>query len=201
MVTVVAVQPQAECRQILNRAFVNDQRLIIVDKALGESDGTAEMMISDSSTISSLSAAWVDAVNSSGRFSGHSWGKKISVSLTTLDALIRDFGIPDFIKIDVEGFEFQVVSGLSQSVKVISLEFTPEFMDATFKCIDHFSQLGDIDLNYSLGESMQLCLGKWATSKEMTGILSQFRGNNKLFGDVYVRFTEGEGHPCLSEQT
>jgi hypothetical protein len=70
--------------------------------------------------------------------------------MTTLDRLIEQYGTPSFIKIDVEGFEYQVVKGLTQPVKTLSLEFTPEFIESTFKCIDHLQRLGNIRLNYSM---------------------------------------------------
>lgn len=40
-------------------------------------------------------------------------GKKILVEIKTLDFLIAEFGKPDIIKIDVEGFETNVLKGLS----------------------------------------------------------------------------------------
>jgi len=43
-------------------------------------------------------------------------GVKEEVETTTLDALITQFGIPSFIKIDVEGFEEVVIEGLTKSL-------------------------------------------------------------------------------------
>ena len=145
-------------------------------------------MISTADTISSLSPEWIESVKKSGRFSEFSWDKKQAVQMTTLDRLIEQYGSPSFIKIDVEGFEYQVIKGLSQPVKTLSLEFTPEFIESTFKCIDHLQRLGNIRLNYSVGETMSLALERWVTHPEMVKILSGFREDHRLFGDVYVRF-------------
>jgi hypothetical protein len=109
--------------------------------------------------------------------------------MTTLDRLIEQYMQPSFIKIDVEGFEHQVIKGLSQPVKTLSLEFTPEYIESTFKCIDHLQGLGDFRLNYSLSETMTWASKEWVTAQEMVGILSSFRDDNRLFGDVYVRFS------------
>ena len=181
---VIAIEPQNDCVNILRTGYGNNKQLTIVQKALGESAGAAEIMISNSNSISSLSPEWVESVRKSGRFSEYSWDMKQTVPVTTLDSLIKHYGLPSFIKIDVEGFEYQVIKGLSQPVKSLSLEFTPEFIESTFKCIDHLQRLGDIQLNYSMGETMRLVLAEWVTPQEMINILSDLRD----VGDLYVRF-------------
>jgi len=145
-------------------------------------------MISDASTISSLSIEWVNAVRKSNRFQNHNWGGVEIVRTTTLDRLISQYGLPSFIKIDVEGFEYEVIKGLSTPVNILSLEFTPEFIESTFNCINYLSKLGRIELNYSLRESMTLSLINWISPQEMIEILSKFRNDDKLYGDVYIRF-------------
>ena len=185
---VVAVEPQDECVRILRTAYGSNPRLTIVQKALGECEGEADVMISDAHVLSSLSPDWIDAVRKSGRFSEYVWDKKQVVSVTTLDKLIEQYGIPAFIKIDVEGFEYQVMKGLSRPVETLSFEFIPEFIESAFKCINHLQRLGDIRLNYSVGESMHLALKQWVTPQDMVKVLSGFIGNNRFFGDVYVQF-------------
>jgi len=186
---VIAIEPQNECVRILKTVFRSNRNLTIVQKALGELEGEAEIMISNPNTISSISKEWIELVRKSGRFSKYSWNKKRIIPMTTLDKLIEQYGTPSFIKIDVEGFEYQVVKGLSQPVKVLSLEFTPEFIESTFKCIEHLQRLGDIHLNYSMGETMYMALQNWVNPQEMVSILSSFRDDSRIFGDVYVQFS------------
>lgn len=184
---VVAVEPQSDCVSTLRTVFGNDPRLTVIQGALGESDGEATIMVSNANTISSMSQEWIQAVKRSGRFSDkYSWDEKQLVSMTTLDQLIDKYGNPDFVKIDVEGFEYRVVQGLSQPIKMASFEFTaPEFIHASLKCIDHFQGLSDISLNYSIGESMELSLEDWVTPEEMKTILKNV--HDKKHGDIYVR--------------
>lgn len=92
------------------------------------------------------------------------------------------------MKIDVEGFEYQVIQGLSQPISTISLEFFPEHIQPTLKCIDHLEKLGEIVLNYSIGESMKLSLETWMSPTDMKRILLELSKDNQVFGDVYIKF-------------
>ena len=85
-------------------------------------------------------------------------------------------------------FKGQIKAGSSGPGFFTSLKFTPEFIGATFKCIEHLETLGKVLFNYSIGESMQLALDKYLTSKEMMGILDGYRDDNRLFGDLYCQF-------------
>jgi FkbM family methyltransferase len=186
--TVVAVEPQNKCVRALKTMHEENNRLIVIQKALGALEGMAELMISRASTISSLSQEWIEAVKRSGRFSEYSWDRREIVNVTTLDRLIAEYGVPSFIKIDVEGFEYQVIIGLSKQVNAISFEFTPEMIETTIRCIEHLNSLGVIKLNYSIGETMKMSLDKWVNPKEMIELLSVYQKEKRMFGDVYVKF-------------
>jgi FkbM family methyltransferase len=184
---VVAVEPQHECVKILKETFGKNLHLKIAQTALGAYVGESEIMISNSNTISSMSSEWVTAVQKSGRFSEYVWSKKQQVSLTTLDHLISQYGEPDFIKIDVEGFEYQVIQGLSRPISMMSLEFVPECIETTVKCIEHLENLGAIELNYSIGESMKFSLKKWIGPEEMKKYLLESLKESPIFGDIYIK--------------
>ena len=61
---------------------------------------------------------------------------KIKVPTTTLDALIEEFGKPKYIKIDVEGYEDKVLSGLSHKIDLISFEIVKGHLDCAIKCFE-----------------------------------------------------------------
>ena len=185
---VVAVEPQRECQKVLASLFSAKAGFTLVPKAVGAEEGSAEIAIADVSTVSSMSQEWIEKVQSTGKFGEVQWSKKRVVPVTTLDLLIATHGVPDFIKIDVEGYEYQVIRGLSQPVKSLSLEFTPEFLDSTLECIEHLARLGDIRVNYALGETMALSSKEWLSVPEGNRILEAFRDRQDVFGDVYVRF-------------
>src|SRR5271157_163822 len=115
---VVAVEPQESCWEVLKTEFGGNRRVIPIREAAGAKEGTGYLQLSG--VLSSLSPSWIDAVKKSGRFSCHSWGDPYPVGMTTLDRLIKIFGVPSFVKIDVEGYEFEVLKGLSSPVGALS---------------------------------------------------------------------------------
>lgn len=190
--TVVAVEPQTSCGDFLAKAFHQQPGFHLVRQALGATPGEADMFVGPASTISSLSSDWVEAVQASGRFDGHQWNDRLRVELTTLDALIAEFGRPAFVKIDVEGFEDQVLAGLSAAVGSVSLEFTPEYINSTYRCIDHLCSLGNPQFQLSLGESMDFAISAWTTANGIKRRLADVPAEQ--FGDVYARFESCSAH-------
>lgn len=184
--TVVAVEPQDRCLAVLRRQFGRNPHVRLVGKAVGPQEGQGEILLCNANTMSSFSPAWVSAVRKSGRFPDLKWEHKRTVTVTTLDKLITEFGLPAFIKIDVEGYEYDVLQGLSQPVKVLSFEFVPEYLQCCYRCVDHLLSLGTVRFNYSMGESMQLALATWVDAAEIKHQLLQF--TYPQWGDIYVRF-------------
>lgn len=182
---VVAVEPQALCRERLRVRF--GSRVTVVGDALGSFEGTAEMLVANYHTLSSLSPEWTDAVRESGRFAAFEWDRREPVRLTTLDALIEAHGIPDFCKIDVEGYELEVVRGLSRPLPTLSFEFTVERLDSRIAAVEHLAGLGMTRFNFSFGESLRLALPGWADLSEIRRFLTSDMHTPSSFGDVYAR--------------
>lgn len=185
---VVAVEPQSVCAAVLREAYGGDSDFTLVQAALGEAPGTAEIRIPEESTIASMSDDWIEAVQNSGRFGEFHWDRTETVEVTTLDALIREHGVPRFVKVDVEGFEEQVVRGLTQPVGSLSLEFTPERLDATMRALRHLNGIGPARFNFAMGEKLEFVLPDWLP----LAVLEREMGARQLgvqdFGDVYARF-------------
>ncbi len=184
--SVIAVEPQNFCMKFLQQKFSDDNKVVLIKKALGAEEGTAEMMLSDATTVSTLSKDWVREMSASGRFGNCKWDKKETVPVTTFDSLIAEYGFPAFCKIDVEGYEFEVLKGLTQPVGTISLEYASELIKNTISCVNYLAGLGEVKFNYSEGEEMELVLPEWVNAGTMSDILQKMKGT--AWGDIYARF-------------
>jgi FkbM family methyltransferase len=183
---VMAVEPQKNVFEYLQRRFRDKPQIICLNEAVGEKAGWADIIISEADGLSTMSREWIDRVKKSGRFTEIQWKGTERVRLTTLDKLISAYGEPSFCKIDVEGYELHVLRGLSQPVKALSFEFnTPESNETTVTAITYLNTLGKYEFNLSFGESMRLEYKSWLSSSEF---VSEFRKIKTMtFGDIYAR--------------
>jgi FkbM family methyltransferase len=191
---VVAVEPQNVCMQKLERKYGRNRRISLIQKAISNNEGMEDMMTSNSHTVSTMSQEWINSVKKSDMFfvstSAFQWQKTVKVQVTTLDQLISQFGKPAFCKIDVEGYEYKALQGLSQPIGVVSFEFTPtkDFMDLAIKTVKHLSDIGKVEFNYSLGETINLVLEKWISPQQMSDILLDLIKKTSFSGDIYAKF-------------
>jgi FkbM family methyltransferase len=182
---VVAVEPQPALALTLKTLYRRDRDVAIESKAVGRSPGTLDMMINvDNPTISTVSSAFIDAAKGAQGWEGQVWEKTIAVPVTTLDALVQAHGTPSFIKIDVEGYEHEVLGGLTQQIDALSFEFTTIQREVAANCIARCRSLGFRRYNAALGESQEL--GEWRTVEDIARWLQELP-HAANSGDIYAR--------------
>lgn len=133
-----------------------------------------------------MSSDFIVNAQNTNRFGARQWDRQIEVDVITLDQLIAEYGVPSFIKIDVEGYEYEVMRGLSQQVSVLSFEWVPTMPEVTLRCIDYLDSLGMHFFQFSFYESMALSHSKSldaGRAKQMVSLLCEER---ELFGDIYA---------------
>jgi FkbM family methyltransferase len=154
---VVAVEPQPALVWTLRILFALDRQVTIEPLAVGRVTGEIELRLNpDNPTVATASDEFIQAARGAVGWEGQRWTGKRRVSMTTLDALIARHGKPGFVKIDVEGFEDEVLAGLSRALAALSIEFTTIQREVALRAIARLSRAGAYCFNAALGESQRL---------------------------------------------
>ena len=179
----IMVEPLPQCVDQLKLKFKEKTNIEILQKAVGKTTGNMTLEINTKMpTTSTMAKHW-----KSGRFSNEKWDQKITVEMTTLDHLIKIYGEPNYIKIDVEGFELDVLLGLSKKVGIISFEFTSEFLDQSINCLNHLEKIGYKKYNFSIGERRKF-FSEWSNIDDlMRQLKSEIQKDKLLWGDIYCK--------------
>lgn len=186
-VRVVAVEPQPDCLRVLRLLYGRDRDVTIVPQAVGAARGRSRLAVSTATpTVSSMSPSWVEAVAADRRFARVHWNRSIEVEVITLDDLVATYGEPAFCKIDVEGFEVDVLSGLSHPIPALSFEYLPAAHDLALTALDRLGSLGDYEYNYSVVETMRFTSHQWLDAAHLSAVLDRHRPLGRS-GDVYAR--------------
>ncbi|MFC4943687.1 FkbM family methyltransferase [Pseudonocardia sp. GCM10023141] len=196
-VHVIAIEPQPDCLRVLRLLFGRDRGVTIVPLAVGAQAGRARLGISTATpTVSSMSTGWQGTVAEDRSFSRVRWDRFIDVEVVTLDALVATHGVPVFCKVDVEGFEADVLTGLHQPVRALSFEYLPPAHDAALAVLDIVEELGapagGYRYNYSPVETLRFASERWLDAAELVALLERFRPLGRS-GDVYARLGSGPG--------
>lgn len=183
---VVALEPQPDCAAAIRAIYADDLGVALIQAACGPKAGTLTLHINSANpTVTTASAEFVAAADGAGGWEGQVWDRQIEVPVTTLDELIAAHGLPRFIKIDVEGFEADVLAGLTQPVPAVSFEFTTIQRDVAQACLERLASLGRYRFNIALGESQVLSFAAGVSQGEMSAhIMALPHGANS--GDVYA---------------
>lgn len=186
---VVAVEPQPSCLNILKERFGNT--IALEQVGLDEKEDTLTMYIADESTISTFSKEYIDLVKDT-KFKKNNWNQTIQVPVIRIDNLIAKYGLPVFCKIDVEGYELNVLKGLSKPIPLISFEYSvPELAGKLLACLVYLHELDErYRFNYSIQESMAFNSNSWLSYEEILSIINTPLFNNSEFGDIYVKLVK-----------
>lgn len=191
---VICIDPQPACIKVLYKKFAENNHVTLVPYALGAQIGTATMNVCGGGVFfSTLSTEWKDKSRYS-CFYKVPWPETIEVKVITLDRLVKLFGLPQFCKIDVENFEYEVLQGLSERIPCIAFEFHEETPQTTKMCIEYLHNLGYNQFNFVMIENNKFTLPHWVDAASILDAMHAVAINNRfgepLCGDIYAQYNK-----------
>jgi FkbM family methyltransferase len=176
---VIAVDPDETNQEALKEKFLKyrivKKPVLIVGKAVSDKNGFDTFwMDASGSAKNTLNEKWVRTLRvDENRFGARlSFKQSVVVETITLEKLIKQYGLPFFVKIDVEGHEANVLNGLARPVPYLSFEVNlPEFRDEGLNCIELLEKLASHGrFNYMIGSNPKL-VDHWIAAQEFRDVL------------------------------
>jgi FkbM family methyltransferase len=137
---VIAFEPNPILINGLTKMFENNE--VVIDKrGLSNDRGKKIFNISYADSVSTFSQEWI----TNSRFSKRiKWDYPTEVDVITLDDAIDEYGVPNYIKIDVEGYEYEVLSSLTKFLPntLFTFEWAEEMKSKIYLTLEHVYNLG-----------------------------------------------------------
>ncbi len=180
---VIAVEPDDTNLATLKERFLQYRLkkcpVTLVGKAVSDQVAVEKMWIDGpGSAVNTLNRAWADHLTThSGDFKhqhyGLSFSTSKSVETTTVDDLMKMYGRPFFIKIDVEGYELKVLHGMSSPVPFLSYEVNLRVLrNEGISCVQQLNNLVPHgEFNYTPDTCAGLSLNAWLGCDQFCSVL------------------------------
>jgi len=170
----IAVEPNPNLTGLLRRF----PRVTVEHCAVSDEPGTKTFLINANDQISSLNPEWRE------KWPEHPEWRETKVECVTLDLLIGKHGLPDFCKIDVEGYEPAVLRGLSRPIPRLSFEVAPDFRANAEECVNRLLKIGNYEFNFAAGDDFRFLSPTWVDGQQVLSLMREA-------GDIYARLSAG----------
>ena len=142
---VVAIEPlEFLCDEIESRYKGREELVSVINAVVHNKKGQVDFYtIEGNDTLSTLSEDWKIKSRFGLEKSKRTWPTVLQVDCVGIDDLIEKYGVPDFIKIDVEGSEYEALLTHNKKVDtIIAFEWVEELIGNTKKCMEHLKNIG-----------------------------------------------------------
>lgn len=184
---ILMIEPLKYYQQILEEKAIRMKSEVIIKRCgIGELNGSRMFWECSSPTLSTFDPKEVAILKNNPEMKNLEWRDPYKMTIITLASIIKEYGVPDFIKLDIEGYESEALSTLDIPIKALSFEFHTYRKDKALECIKKLSSLGKYEFNYSERETFRLKYPKWFSSATMKKRLAEIPREVE-FGDIYAR--------------
>lgn len=183
----VAVEPNPDCVRHIQIAY--GEGIETLQAAVGERNGLTTLYLSDQrDDLSSLSEGWLSTLQRIRPDYRGLTARKLTVPLVTLNSLIEQFGVPYYIKIDVEGSEEKVLEGLSLFPQLLSFECNLAFLEQGIRCLEHKALKGCNRYNLSTSwDSMEFVFPGWVDKEDLKNALTNLKHDEDHPVDIFIK--------------
>jgi FkbM family methyltransferase len=136
---IISVEASPYTYKELLKNCENNNKIVTLNYAVSNIENYVTFYQADTPTLSTTNKEWLTDEKS--RFYNTQF-IEIRCQTITIDKLIDIHGVPDLIKIDVEGGEFDCITSLTRKVNSLCFEWASETNDITLNCMDYLYQLG-----------------------------------------------------------
>jgi FkbM family methyltransferase len=182
---VISIEPGAEAFSQLFQKFNNNPRVIMHYLAISDKPGTIKFWNSNWHTTSTAAKAWV----TNSRFSGKCAWEAVIKNAITIDELINLHGLPNFLKVDVEGYELEVFKGLTHNrIETIAFEWAEEEYTQLNNIVQYLKSIGYNEFSFTYADNLSDSENLFYTEWEKLDIhLDIIPSRKERWGMVYAK--------------
>lgn len=148
---VISVEPDVSAFNYLSNKYRSNERVILLNNVLSDESGVIDFYECSCSTLSTADIEWIN----SSRFAGQYHWSPTHKTAITFDQMFKMYGFPDFLKIDVEGSEYQVIKGMTQKIDcIIGFEWAEEKWEQILLTVQYLQKLGYTQFSFTNANSM-----------------------------------------------
>lgn len=175
---IVSFEPDEECFEILQTRYARDNSICLENLALGDKEQVGKFFVEEDgsayNTLNEKERDWLVSIRKQKI-------REVLVLVSTLDKMISKYGIPNFLKIDVEGGELAVFNGLSHVVPIICFEANlPRFREESIYIVERLGS--NTTARFNLRLENNFVFSSHQSAVEIIGILNR---NEEVSYDVF----------------
>jgi FkbM family methyltransferase len=174
----IAIDANPSLTQSLKEKYNNNSNITIINTIVSSNNEETFYICNSADTISTCDLEWIN----NSRFSKDcKWTPINNIPTISIDTLITQFGIPDRIKIDVEGYELNVCKSLTQKIPEICFEWAEEKIKECIETIEYLYSINFTKFHLQYEDKYNYIPTSFITKDEIIKILSTKMNPNRKF--------------------